>query len=370
MQSVRLLNPGESATLTFSVTASPTAEAKNYEFELSLEYYDAYNSMYTATQKVYVKIVNDFIQPTLGVVDYSTGVQILESGKPDSLLLDIKNTGSIAAKDVEITVDGFSNKGVVLYQDVDTKFLKEVSGNKSEIVYFNVVAGPDAVAGTYPINVKIKYIDDYGGTYEKESVAYLELAGGVSAEGDIKISDPVYPSRVTPNQDFTVSYTVTNNGETMITSADASIEYDPVFISKSNSKTLIKNLAPGESQTIDVILMAKSDTASETYHNYITVKYLPHGASEEETQSIQAYVGVYVNSDDSEGSKPKLIIENYDYGGEYAYAGDDFTLTLDIKNTSKAEGTKNIKVTLSSTDGVFTPVDASSSFFYSKHWPQ
>ncbi|MDN5353003.1 MAG: hypothetical protein PWQ12_1924 [Clostridiales bacterium] len=363
IQTVRLLNPGESDTVDFTVYASPTAEAKTYEFEVQIEFYDYYETYYVSTQKVYVKVINNYVEPILGVVDYSTGQSALETGKPDSLLLNIKNTGSIAAKEVQVSVDGFSNEGVVLYRDVDTKQIQSIEGGDTELLYFNVIAGPDAVTGTFPINVHLEYIDEYGGTYEKQTTVYLELAGAEAVDGSLSISDPIYPDTVRPNQDFTVSYTVTNNGETTIGSADATLAYDPAFISKSNAKVLIKNLEPGESQTIDVTLMAKSDTASETYHNYLTVTYTPLGATEDEAKSVQAYVGIYVNSESTEGSKPKLIIANYDYGGEYAYAGNEFTLTLDIKNTSTVEGTKNIKVTLSSEDSVFTPVDASSSFF-------
>ena len=369
-QTFSFLNPNDSKELIFNVTTSPTAESKIYEFNVLIEYSNFDDNGYSTTEKVYVQVDNGNVEPILGVFSYETGQSALEPNTPDSLVLKIKNSGGIVAKDVKITASGFSNEGVVLYKDVDTKTFAELGTKNTQMVYFNVIAGKDAKAGTFPINLKISYIDETGKAYTKDSIAYVTMAGKDSIDADLEISDVVFPNAVKSNQDFEVSFTITNNGNVEIATADVSYDYPDVFISKATSRVVVKNLAPGASKKITFKLMAKADTATENYHSYIKVAYVPKDATNVEPETIQEYVGLYVEGNETDSSsKPKLIVDNYNYGGDYVYAGQNYPLTLNIKNTSTTEGTKNIKVTLTSEDNVFTPVDSSSSFFIASIGP-
>jgi hypothetical protein len=372
-QTVSYLNPNDVKKFVFSVTPSPTAVSKVYEFDLEIEYSNFEDTSYTQTEKIYVKVENGNNEPILGVTSYSTGQSELMANTPDSLALNIKNTGASTAKDVKVVVSGFSNEGVVLYKEVDTKTFDELDAKGTQLTYFNIIAGKDAKEGSFPINVSISYIDEMGNVYKKDSIAYVTLAGKGAVDADLAITNVQYPVSVKANETFNVTFKVENKGNVEISTADLTIEYPETFISKTASKVVIKNLAPGASQNITFKLMPKEETTTENYHTYIKASYIPKGGSAETPETIQEYVGIYVQGKDddaaSEGSKPKLIIDYYDYGGEYVYAGEDYPLTLKIKNTSNVEGTKNIKVTLTSEENVFTPVDSSSSFFIASIGP-
>lgn len=359
------LNPNTTMDLVFNVTPSPLAESKIYEFDVLIEYSNFEESTYSETQKAYVKIENNNIEPILGIYQYSYGDKPLEVGTPVSLALKLRNTGTLKAKDVKVSLSGFSNEGVVLSNETDTKTFSELNNKETKLIYFNIVAGKDAKEGTFPLNVVISYIDDLGNTYKKESVVYVTLAGKGSVDADLLIKNVKYPTSVKANETFDVTLVVENTGNAEITTADVSYQYPDSFISKAASKVVVKNLKPGATQTITFKLMPKAETTTENYHTYINVSYVPKGGSAETPETVQEYVGIYVIGKDEagEGSKPKLIIDNYDYGGDYVYAGQDYALTLRIKNTSQVEGTRNIKVTLTSEENVFTPVDSSSSFF-------
>jgi len=369
-QTTSYLNPNDTKEFIFNVTTSPTAESKIYEFNVLIEYSNFEETSYTATEKVYVKVSNDNIEPLLGVYSFQTGLDELVANTPDSLVLKIRNSGTISAKDIRITISGFSNQGVILYKDVDTKTLKELKSKATENIFFNIIPGNDAVKGTFPLNVKITYIDDVGTQYTKESVAYVKLAGKDAVSATLAIYDVKAPVSVKAGENYEVTFTAKNEGNTTIGTADLTYDYPEMFIAKSASKVVLKNLAPGASQTVTFKMMAKADTPTENYHTYIKATYVPVGGSSETADTIQEYVGIYVEgTTEDAGSKPKLIIDNYEYGGDYAFAGQDYPLTLFIKNTSSSEGTKNIKVTLTSEDNVFTPVDSSSSFFIASIGP-
>jgi len=369
-QTTSYLNPNDTKEFVFNVTTSPIAESKIYEFSVLIEYSNFEETSYTSTEKVYVKVSNDNIEPLLGVYFFQTGLDELVANTPDSLVLKIRNSGTISAKDIRITISGFSNQGVILYKDVDTKTLKELKSKATENIFFNIIPGNDAVKGTFPLNVKITYIDDVGTQYTKESVAYVKLAGKDAVSATLAIYDVKAPVSVKAGENYEVTFTAKNEGNTTIGTADLTYDYPEMFIAKSASKVVLKNLAPGASQTVTFKMMAKADTPTENYHTYIKATYVPVGGSSETADTIQEYVGIYVEgTTEDAGSKPKLIIDNYEYGGDYAFAGQDYPLTLFIKNTSSSEGTKNIKVTLTSEDNVFTPVDSSSSFFIASIGP-
>lgn len=369
-QTTSYLNPNDTKEFVFNVTTSPIAESKIYEFSVLIEYSNFEETSYTSTEKVYVKVSNDNIEPLLGVYSFQTGLDELVANTPDSLVLKIRNSGTISAKDIRITISGFSNQGVILYKDVDTKPLKELKSKATENIFFNIIPGNDAVKGTFPLNVKITYIDDVGTQYTKESVAYVKLAGKDAVSATLAIYDVKAPVSVKAGENYEVTFTAKNEGNTTIGTADLTYDYPEMFIAKSASKVVLKNLAPGASQTVTFKMMAKADTPTENYHTYIKATYVPVGGSSETADTIQEYVGIYVEgTTEDAGSKPKLIIDNYEYGGDYAFAGQDYPLTLFIKNTSSSEGTKNIKVTLTSEDNVFTPVDSSSSFFIASIGP-
>lgn len=357
------LNPNQVKQIPFKVTASPTAEAKIYEFDVQIDYINFNGTAYSTVEKAYVKVENKNVEPILGIVEYSTGQKYLTADAPDALTMKITNSGTLTAKDVKVTASGFSNEGVVLYQEVDTKALERIDAKETALVYFNIIAGRDAKEGTFPLTVDVTYNDDMGKAYKKTFVCYVSLVGKGSLGSDLKIYNIKAPSAVAPDGSFDVTYTVANIGKSVIKSAEVTFDYREVFVAKRNSRVVVKDLLPGAEKTFTINMAVRKEATKETYHNYIKASYVPQGGSADKPETAQEYVGLYVSEGSDSGSKPKLIVEKYDFGGEYAYAGSDFPLTVTIKNTSKAEGTKNIKVTLSSEESVFTPVDSSSSFF-------
>jgi len=81
---------------------------------------------------------------------------------------------------------------------------------------------------------------------------------------------------------------------------------------------------------------------------------------------IIEYLGVYVDGEGGGKSKPRIIIDQYDFGGEYILAGQEFDLKITFFNTSSSIGIQNAKVTLNVLEDAFVPVNAASSFFVEK----
>lgn len=364
-QRVTYINPNVTNNFVFNVTTSPTAESKIYEFDVLIEYTNFNDEAYSETQKAYVKVENGMVEPILGIYSAKTGRAELIDGTQDSLVMYVKNDGTIPAKNVRITLSGFSNEGVVLYKDVDTKSIQTLAPKENKMMFFNIIPGSDAKKGSFPLQISMTYTDEIGTSYKKETFAYVQLAGKGSVNSELIIRDVQFPTTVAANQDFEVTLNVENTGDAEITSADISYEYPDFFIAKSAKRVILKNIAKGEKRSVTFKMMAKADIPTESYHTYVKATFVPKDSTNSEPITVQEYVGLYAqNKEGSEGgSKPKLIVEDYVYGGEHVFAGEVFPLSISIKNTSTTERTRNIKVTLTSEDNVFTPVDSSSSFF-------
>lgn len=366
-KSISYLNPNKVQEVAFDVIVSPNADSKIYEFNVAFDYQNYEETPFRSTQKVFLRVVNNKVEPILSISGSRQGDVVINEGDTTSMVVNIGNTGSVVAKDVKVTVSGFSNEGVILNGDASTKVIDSISPKTSDVIYFKIKAGKDMKTGTFPINVVANYKDDYGKSYERTGILYLTLNGKGEKKYDVsmKIENLKFPTKTTTKQDFTVTFDVVNTSKTDSVNAEVDLTYAPEFISKTGSKTYVKELKAGERKTISYKLMPKAGTPTESYHNYINVKYVPSGKVDETPVQLQEYVGVFVNGEDKEntGAKPKLIIDNYNYGGDVVYAGEEFTLDLFIKNTAVSGGTKNIKVSLTSDEGIFTPVASSNSFF-------
>jgi len=361
-QMISRLNPHEKKELTFDLFVSPVAEQRFYEFDVQFEFINAYGSTYTTTSKGYVNVENSNIEPIVGIVDYRSGNDTIKSGVDDGIVLHLKNTGTLPAKDVRVVLSDFSNTGIVLEDDVDTKSIRMIDAGDTEITSYKIKAGPSATSGMKTLKATITYGDGYGKEYKEETELYFDVEGLDTAGLSLEITDVKYPATLKENEAFDVTFNVENTGKIDVAQAEINVEYPSGFVAKTPAKKVVTDFKAGAKQSYTVTLIAASDLNVQNYDGWVKVSYYARGDDAENKQTISEYLGFFVESSEA-GSKPKLIIDKYEYGGENVLAGEPYTLKLFIKNTSNAESTRNIKVTLSSEESVFTPVDSSSSFF-------
>lgn len=354
----------------FNVTPNPLALDKIYEFDLVFSYADDTGAIKSNTEKAYIKINNKQTEPIISIVDTQTNVTPAIPEQPNSLNLSLKNSGTLSANKVKATLSGLSGDGIYLNNDSDTKMIDKIGPNSTVVLNYLFKASDKLKTGVQTLTLNLEYNDDYGRQMKRELQIFVPVEvkeGAGAASHKIVISDIVAPSSVVEEQDFSVSYKVKNEGENAIKNLQINYEHTESFVAKKNSRVYV-DLAPGESKDIRVDLKAKKGIQEGTVHTYINAMMEFEGAE----KSIQKeYVGIYANVEDEKASRanrPKLIIQKYEYGGRVK-AGEEFDLVLDIKNTSTAQYTKNIKLILTSADGTFTPVNSSSSLFIERIAP-
>lgn len=111
-----------------------------------------------------------------------------------------------------------------------------------------------------------------------------------------------------------------------------------------------------------------------------TVTYERGWGSAEGSSTESCDVSLYVNvtkgyeaAGDTPGGEttqtlPKLVVDSYSFSEEKIYAGETFTLTFTVRNTSNEEDTKSILVTMTNNadTGKLTPAEGSNTLYIDK----
>ncbi|MBB6214030.1 hypothetical protein HNQ80_000099 [Anaerosolibacter carboniphilus] len=339
-------------------------EEKIYPLKFSIEYSSRSGSTYNQSITINVKIENKLKIPSLHLNRVEIEGKKLTSGKTKSVTLHIENTGDLTVKDIDVGLGGFTNDGLILGNTVDTKSIKVLEGRKQQGVVFEIAADSDMESGTYSLDLTMNYKDEYNKTYKNETKIYLPVDGIGEGENNFSFDNITYPEgTIGTNSDFKISFDLKNIGDSEAKGIQVSVDGGNEILPKSSPVKNIKSLMPGESRNFEFVLFGKEGIESKNYPVKINVTYDVMKGKTKTTESISQYVGVLVNDQGSKSGVPKIIIDNYDYDGEFVKAGEAFSLNLSFLNTNRGNAVRNIKVSLSADDNIFSPVGSSNSFY-------
>ncbi len=204
-----------------------------------------------------------------------------------------------------------------------------------------------------------------------------ENTGGIISTGkasDVNLQVPNSPSG---NAGETVGFRfiLTPNGGVNISKVYIDVTSDFGFESGQDA---YKETVPENGATsfeCNYNLTAKSILETGYYPvNYI-IEYTKDGLSYILVKPISARVeGIPTEEPTTEApvdtpatvSTPRLIVTGYETSPATVKAGQDFTLTIHVKNTSKRTAVSNIKFTLTATENEFLPKSGSSTVFVDK----
>ncbi|SNT09481.1 CARDB protein [Anaerovirgula multivorans] len=351
-------------TAAFYLNVKKNAEAKTYAIKLNVQYSSRNGGNYSLSETIYIKIENEYKAPSLSLMDTKVDSGKLLSGSARTVGFTIKNSGDLDAEEVKIRLGGFSGSGLFLDSPQDTVDIQTLPAGGDRIVYFNVEAGENLDSGTYSLDLFITYKDEYNVPYEVETKVYLPVEEVGSGQTTFVFENLIYPQEaVKPYTDFNIKFDLKNIGSQNVNNLKISVDAGEEVLPKTMSVKNIDSLVAGKSVPLEFTMFAKENIESKNYPIKVSVEYETGGGSKKETQVINQYVGVFVDSNDRESVTPKLVIDRYDYGGEFVKAGESFPLTISFYNTNRNHDVRNIRVSLTSDGDIFSPVNGSNSFY-------
>lgn len=304
-------------------------------------------------------------------VDNITYKEGLKPGNTFALNVDVKNVGGATAKNIKVTVDDASIDSTGILKNYFTDGITTDSMEKDDenIVKIPLKVSKYATGGLKAVKVVITYTDTAGNSYSANDTVYVDITASsvtpTPAVGspNIVISNVTQsPAQPAAGEKVEITFDVENKSKVDASELKISTEglSSTTFIPVQSEPYLYyETLKAGDKIKVTIPLIV-SESITEGL-NSITVKCSYAGGESSAVIPVRD-----VKNDIGGSSKPKLIISKYSTDVEELRAGSTFKFSFDVYNTNAAVAAKNITVTVSQADNVFTVTQGSNSFFINK----
>lgn len=304
---------------------------------------------------------------------------------------EIENISDVLAKNVELNISGLAAAGLSVRGGTTTQKVKAIEAGKKIYLYYEMNVAKTAKFGSYEIKTDLSYESEFNKEpIKEETTAFINIGGDASQDSQLIIQDLKFPSATLGvNKTFDVSFKIRNQGQSVAKRIRASAKSDDPsgVVSRTVSDILVRDLAPGEEETVSYKFFTTKGGSTKNYPINIKIEYLDDFTESKEPKTVEQIVGVFLNNPENVGdgkdakkSTPKLIIDRYEFEPKLPLAGNEFEMNLSFYNTNAKKAVKNIKIDLTSQDtsksdsntagsSVFTPVDSSNTFYIGRIAP-
>lgn len=374
---VRIPQSAEAGTYKVSVTGKARIDGETVKV-----YGEAYVRVIGGSQnKAQLKINRVDVLPEANIVP----------GSYVALGYEIENISDVLAKNIDLNISLPAEAGLSVRGGTTTQKVKAIEPGKKTYVYYEMNVGKTAKFGSYEIKTSLSYESEFNKeAIKEETSAFINIGGDASQNSQLIIQDLKFPAATLGvNKTFDVSFKIRNQGQSVAKSIRASAKSDDPsgVVSRTVSDILVRDLAPGEEETVSYKFFTTKGGSTKNYPINIKIEYLDDFTDSKEPKTVEQIVGVFLNNPENIGdgkdakkSTPKLIIDRYEFTPKLPLAGNEFEMNLSFYNTNAKKAVKNIKIDLTSQDttdnnsntsgsSVFTPVDSSNTFYIGRIAP-
>lgn len=371
------------AYITLNVKMEDVVDEPSYPITLEYTYATSGGESKSGSATIYLRIRGYNKEPQVVLEDVKLQPEVLIAGEKGVLSGKLFNRGTFVLHQAELSLVDLQTDGITLTQGFHSKQSAMLQIGNSMDFSFPLTAHEDMKTGNYPVNIKLKYKNEFGKEYERTQQYYIRVEDEDSdEEAYLEIRNMTEPSgRYEVGEEFSISFALHNTGkaeaENIKIEAVPAAESD--VVPKSASVKTIQKLGVGEVSQQTFRFMGTKDASTQNYAIGFTVTYL---AAEDEEKTFQQFAGVNVKNtekdeeeeEEENTSKPKIIVSNYKCDPLIVMAGEEFDLHMTLMNTHRAKKVENIKMFLtlaeetSSDDeksgNIFTPVNSSNTFYF------
>ncbi|MDR1704343.1 MAG: DUF11 domain-containing protein [Clostridiales bacterium] len=392
---------GASATVSFELKPNASAVTQTYTPEFTITYENgglAENGRHETESFSAYGSMEVNIPPTAGaklvVSRLSAPTGEYNVGSVGTFSLTVTNSGDKPASNVKLTAQ--IPEGLVPSSPSVLTETGLAPGDSAEFS-FSVMPSSQARTQFYAIGFQVDYENGLAGADGRPETASFSQYGSMDVKTDIgddgTSANLSISGLESPEGSFAIGksgdirLTLTNNGDKAATNIRISAAPPAGIVPSSPSIQSINTLEPGASVALTFSFMPSSDARTQTYAvgfdvEYDTGRSLTDGQKERSKFSQYGSIAANVPAESSDGTKsvPKIILSEYKIISDneenplIVQAGHEFDVYLRIKNTHPTKTVKNIIVSLSvpdsatatgttATNNVFTPVNASNSFY-------
>ncbi len=355
------ISPRRTEAVSFNVYVSKVIEPGIYPITINYSYYNVANKLFSSSETINIKVENVYTKPNLKVKEAKFVPEKIKVGEEVKLVLNIANEGSCEAKDVKVYVEDFEDDGYVVINSTNQKSVGVISGNTENTVTYTLLKVNNGQNPICSLRIKTEYKDEKGNTYSDITTVIPVMPENTEGFANLKFDKITAPvEEINAGEEFNVDVVIKNTGSGDAKNIKINLAPDSSIIPKSLSIITVDTIKAGESRSFSFKLSSFPDVLSKNYAIPINLEYETNNIKNSNTN----YVGVNILNEKSKvKTVPKIIIDNYGFDTDKVNAGKEFDLYLSFFNTSKDLSVKNIKVTVMSNDGSFTPVNSSNTFY-------
>ncbi len=363
------LAAGSSYYVKLPVSIDTSATAGSKKLTVKMEYKNEEGEASENSVEIYVNIESDSMSPKIEIVSTKYASE-LKAGDSFNLVTTLRNAGETKAEEIEVLVEGLGTTGFLPGYTTKTISVEDLEFDERADVKIPLIVSNQATVGLKEVPVTITYENASGVSFTASTTLYLEIvaADGVDAEGkpNIVVSN-VSQNPEQPNADarVDVSFDFVNKSKIDISEiriATVSAEGAGFAPLDSEPYQYIDELKGGKKTRITIPLKASESIAEGTNSVNITYEFKDANGKSWTGNTATLYV-LDVQNDGVGTSKPKLIISNFSTDEEELRAGNTFNFLFDIKNTHSSVAARNIKVTISQADNIFSVTKGSNTFY-------
>ena len=302
----------------------------------------------------------------------------LKRGEKMTIPVKIKNDGSAAAKSVTISITEGVGPTMGITKDYTSNEMSvgDIAAGKTATVKIPITVSEDVAAGLHEFAFEVKYKDSDG--IEKTPVTMsMYLEAKPKPEEDKKPDLYNYidihnvsqsPSSPESGGKVSVSFEITNNGNGAVKNLRvygmslSSSGFEPIT---NEPYQKVGDIAAGSSKKTSMVFKVGENITSGTNTLTIGYEYIDENG-DKKSDSASLYILNIVGKKDEQSKdvgRPKLIISDYATDNTILKAGETFDFSFSIKNTHQTKAAKNIKITISQLEGIFSPA-AGTNIFY------
>ncbi len=273
----------------------------------------------------------------------------LYAGRSSTTEVTIKNVTSYYAYNVLTQVKATADYPIIASFENNSNFSSLMTNNSNLKMRLNITADNSAKTGVYSITLTHTYSNEQNEELSSESVISVRVINDSASPSVVIENINVSNTRPLAGEVFKLNASVVNNSNVSAKDVQVSVEGlkpDEIFLSNSTNLIDISNFPSGTSKAISINLTSNPKIKSGSY--MLNFKLTFRDNDDKEYVKNYAYnISVFAAEETATSaskSKPEIYIEKIDAPPETYAIGENFTMTLIVKNASETTG-KNIKIT-------------------------
>ena len=356
---------GTKGTLLFRVDIGRFADEGIFDFPIRIYEVGTDNPVLdTATARINISqrvaTGNDGNSLASVDLDYSlNNAQGIIAGASNEMTIRLFNRGNTTLKNTEVSLT--LPEGISIDNGAASQYVGYMFSGDRQTTKFTLTASTKLESKNYPIDVVITGKDGSNNDVNIKKTLYIPVVGSGSAASmrDLEITGVSIPQQAPAGDDFTLNFQVRNSGTSEARDLKITVSPTEGIINKTKNIFIESSIAKGSSKSYSVTFFSLTSAEQQSYPIKITVEPVNGDGSDSSLQ----YASIMLKQAGGSAKTPQLMVDSYNYGGSYVQAGSNFQLSLGLYNTSSSHDLTNIKVTVTSSDGSFIPVNSSNSFF-------